>query len=49
MLEKMTNAVNSVEHRKMAYGRNQVKEKFEYNRPQMADMVQVCWHHEGSD
>lgn len=41
MLEKLANAVNAVEHRKMAYGRNQVKEKFEYSRPQMSDMVQV--------
>jgi hypothetical protein len=42
MLEKMVNAVNSVEHRKLAWGRNQKMEKFEFNRPQMSDMVQVC-------
>jgi hypothetical protein len=41
MLEKMVNAVNSVEHRKLAWGRNQKMEKFEFNRPQMSDMVQV--------
>jgi hypothetical protein len=42
MLERMVNAVNSVEHRKKSWGRRQKTDKFENGKAQMAELVQVC-------